>query len=147
MQESSSYCACFFVSSQCFLRSKVNNVAQLYLSKVIICNVFLLAKSAKSFLHFKVKASCFSKNSTFFQYIHEKDNEVHYFVIGSGNFVRDDTSHHHSIPHNSLKFYWADTSVMGGFAHVSVTPDEMTVNIVNADGKVLYTKEIYPRKA
>ena len=56
------------------------------------------------------------------------------------------TSTSKSVPADSLKYHWADTTAEGAFAHVKVTDTNMTFVFVEADGEVLYEKVMMPRK-
>lgn len=79
------------------------------------------------------------------QHIKEQDSDVHYFVIGAANFVKDDVRHKHSVPDDSLKFYWADARRYGGFAHVNATADYLNVTLIDSLGNLLHSQMIKPR--
>ena len=74
------------------------------------------------------------------------DHTVNYFVSGAANLLDPSTEHVKSVPANSLKYHWADTTAEGAFAHVKVTDTNMTFVFVEADGEVLYEKVMMPRK-
>ncbi|XP_064626660.1 tartrate-resistant acid phosphatase type 5-like [Lineus longissimus] len=71
--------------------------------------------------------------------------KMDYFVIGSANFIDNSIKHKNAVPKGSLKFHWADTSTFGGFAKVLITPHDMTLTLLRANGVELYQKTIRPR--
>ncbi|XP_038056241.1 tartrate-resistant acid phosphatase type 5-like [Patiria miniata] len=80
------------------------------------------------------------------QHLREDSSTVEYFVIGAGHVVNTSQVHKDSVPHNSLKFYYAQDSSLGGFAYIEATPQSM--RLIFADGLAgqdLYSGEIKPR--
>ena len=53
--------------------------------------------------------------------------------------------HAKDVPTDSSKFFWADSSQFGGFSLARVTQSNMTVTFIDAYGKVLYERILYPR--
>lgn len=80
------------------------------------------------------------------QHIKESRSNVHYFVIGAANFIKDEKTHSESIPERSLQFYWAEATRLGGFAHVHVDGNDMKIQIIDAFGDTLHEAKVYPRK-
>ncbi|XP_078387352.1 tartrate-resistant acid phosphatase type 5-like [Cetorhinus maximus] len=79
------------------------------------------------------------------QFIQDGDG-IGYVVSGAGNFMENSTKHEHLIPKGWLKFFYANISSLGGFAHVEITPDQMTITYIEALGKSLYRTTI-PRRS
>ncbi|XP_034766428.2 tartrate-resistant acid phosphatase type 5 [Acipenser ruthenus] len=79
------------------------------------------------------------------QYIQESG--VGYVVSGAGNFLEHSLKHKGDIPEDSLKFFYAEHSSLGGFAHVEVTRQEMAVTFITAMGKSLYRTTLPRRSA
>ena len=73
-------------------------------------------------------------------------NSIEYFISGAANFIDTSVEHKNSVPAGSSKFHWADELSFGGFAVVNTTPNKMTFTFVEASGKQLYEKVMYPRK-
>lgn len=68
-------------------------------------------------------------------------------VSGAGNFLEHSLKHKGDIPEDSLKFFYAEHSSLGGFAHVEVTRQEMAVTFITAMGKSLYRTTLPRRSA
>ncbi|XP_022109871.1 tartrate-resistant acid phosphatase type 5-like isoform X2 [Acanthaster planci] len=88
----------------------------------------------------------FSGHDHNLQHLREDNLTVDYFVIGAGHIIDTSESHKDSVPHNSLKFHYADIAGKGGFAYVQTTPKSM--RLIFSDGlagKDLYSAEIRPR--
>ena len=71
---------------------------------------------------------------------------VEYFVSGAANFIDPSVAHKNSVPAGSSKFHWANELAFGGFAFVDTTPNNMTYTFIEANGKKLYEKVMFPRK-
>lgn len=76
----------------------------------------------------------------------ENGHTVDYFVSGAANFIDPSESHRKSVPSGSLKFHWADILGLGGFGFVSATPTNMTFSFIEANGKLLHSHTMFPRK-
>lgn len=76
------------------------------------------------------------------------NHTVNYVLSGASNFVDNSTAHIKDVPENSLKFHWADTSLIvnGGFVLTKVNKDNMTITYYQSNGKELYQTIVYPRK-
>ena len=74
------------------------------------------------------------------------DHSVEYFVSGAANFIDPSMKHEDSVPPGSSKFHWANTLAFGGFAYVDTTATNMTYTFLEANGKMLYQKVMFPRK-
>ncbi|XP_006012648.1 tartrate-resistant acid phosphatase type 5a [Latimeria chalumnae] len=79
------------------------------------------------------------------QYLEEEEFGVGYVLSGAGNFMQHSTKHKHAVPEDSLKFYYAESSSLGGFAHVEINAKEMAVTFIEARGKSLYRTTL-PRR-
>ncbi|MBN3284609.1 PPA5 phosphatase, partial [Polyodon spathula] len=79
------------------------------------------------------------------QYIQESG--VGYVVSGAGNFLEHSLKHKGDVPEDSLRFFYAEHSSLGGFAHVEVTRQEMAVTFITAMGKSLYRTTLPRRTA
>lgn len=70
------------------------------------------------------------------QYI--KESGIGYVVSGAGNFMDPDMRHRNKVPKDYLQFFSGDAGTLGGFAHVEVNKNEMTVTFIQARGTSLY---------
>ncbi|KAL5022376.1 hypothetical protein ScPMuIL_001531 [Solemya velum] len=68
------------------------------------------------------------------------------FVIGAGNMADPRKGSADQVPAGASKFFWGNTLLMGGFGYVEVDSSHMTVKIVDALGRILYTTLISPRQ-
>jgi len=73
------------------------------------------------------------------------DATVEYFVSGAANFIDPSTEHKSAVPAGSLRFFWGDPNILGGFAHVKMTSDQLMFSFYAANGKMLYQHPIAPR--
>ncbi|XP_075433627.1 tartrate-resistant acid phosphatase type 5 [Ascaphus truei] len=78
------------------------------------------------------------------QYLQD-DAGVGYVLSGAGNFVEHSLKHQDKVPKDYLRFYHADTTSMGGYAYVEITPKEMTVTYIQTGGKCLFQTSLAPR--
>ena len=69
-----------------------------------------------------------------------------YFVTGAGNFVEDSQKHKDNIPKDTLKYFWAELTQLGGFSYIEATPSNMTMVFVDGKNKPLYQHVMFPRK-
>ena len=66
-------------------------------------------------------------------------------MSGCGGMLEDSREHAKDVPDGSLKFYWADRFHLGGFSLARVTQHNMTVTYIDAFGKTLYERALFPR--
>jgi len=69
-----------------------------------------------------------------------------YFTVGSGNFVDQKRFPYSIVPEASVKYFNADMLEFGGFAHVQVATDAMTLTFMDGIGVDRYQYSIRPRK-
>ncbi|XP_072032237.1 tartrate-resistant acid phosphatase type 5-like isoform X2 [Amphiura filiformis] len=80
------------------------------------------------------------------QHLREPGSSVEYFVIGAAHIVENSTEHKKSVPKNSLQFYYAEESKLGGFAYVQERESELHFVFANGlDSKDIYHAIIKPR--
>ncbi|XP_028678334.1 tartrate-resistant acid phosphatase type 5a [Erpetoichthys calabaricus] len=77
------------------------------------------------------------------QYIEESG--IGYVLSGAGNFMEESMKHQDEVPPESLKFFYAEYTSLGGFAHIEINEKEMTVTFIQARGKSLYRTTL-PRR-
>ena len=96
------------------------------------------------FLHITVskrKFLCFIS-----QHIKEDDSDVHYFVIGSANYINPSRNHADQVKSEYVKFFWADSSKHGGFASFEINDiGGLTVTLLDSTGNELHLQTISPR--
>ncbi|OQV22226.1 Tartrate-resistant acid phosphatase type 5 [Hypsibius exemplaris] len=74
-----------------------------------------------------------------------KNWTTEYFVVGSANFIEDSQKHINTVPPGSLKYYWADTSKLGGFGTFQLSDGAMTFRFIDAtNGQTLHTQTMSP---
>lgn len=78
-----------------------------------------------------------------FQYFRESG--VGYIVSGAGNFIDPDMRHRNAVPQDSLKFFTGKSSTLGGFAHMEVTEEKLTITFIQARGTSLY-RTVLPKR-
>lgn len=79
------------------------------------------------------------------QYINESG--VGYVVSGAGNFLDPDISHWNKVPNDTVEYFNGRASTLGGFAHVEVAKNEMTLTFVQARGTSLYKTVLKDRNS
>ena len=72
---------------------------------------------------------------------------VEYMVSGANSLNTNSLNNYESIPTDSLKFRWpTDPEIWyGGFLMFEANGQNMTVNFIKSDGKILHQKVIFPR--
>ena len=68
-----------------------------------------------------------------------------YFVIGAGNIVEDSRKHASDVPAGSLKYFWGDGVLLGGFGLIEVNTTQMTVSLIEHTERTLYQTVLKPR--
>ena len=71
---------------------------------------------------------------------------VEYFVSGAADFINPSLAHRHKVPEGSLKYYWANILSLGGFSYVEADATNMNFTFIEANGRQLYSKQMFPRK-
>lgn len=90
------------------------------------------------------QSMCLMVNFVFLlQYI--KESGVGYVVSGAGNFIDPDTRHREHVPRDSLKFFSGKASTLGGFAHIEIDKEKMTMTFIQARGTSLY-RAVLPKR-
>lgn len=80
------------------------------------------------------------------QYLQETDSPIGYVLSGAGNFIDESLKHEDAVPEGSLRFHFSDFESLGGFVHVEVTKDAMTLTYIESLGKSLYRTTLPKRK-
>ena len=70
---------------------------------------------------------------------------LNYFVVGAANFIQNNRDHEQDVPPNSLKFFWADSILFGGFGLIEVNNVQMTFTFIDRSEKTLYQTVMKPR--
>lgn len=73
------------------------------------------------------------------------DQNMNYFITGSGAYVNDEQTHINSVPENSLKFFFGNFHKLGGFSFIDVSAVAMTFKFIDSNGRVLYEHQMRPR--
>lgn len=68
-----------------------------------------------------------------------------YFVVGAGDIVENNHKHAQDVPPDSLKYYWKETSLLGGFGMIEVNSTQMTFSFIKHNEKTLYHTILKPR--
>ena len=68
-----------------------------------------------------------------------------YFIVGSGSYV-DQFSDVGKVPKDSLKFFFADSLDIGGFAFLDISDERLKFVFVDSEGTERYEYSIQPRK-
>ncbi|XP_006811313.1 tartrate-resistant acid phosphatase type 5-like [Saccoglossus kowalevskii] len=106
----------------------------------------LLVNRLKPMLEKYRTTAYFSGHDHNLQYLKEDNSTVEYFVIGSAHVVDPSIEHKNSVPPGSLKFHYADTNSLGGFAYIEVSSTNATFTFVDAmSAKDIYQRVLYPR--
>ncbi|CAF1299014.1 unnamed protein product [Rotaria sordida] len=73
-------------------------------------------------------------------------DEVHmnYFVVGAANFIDSSQEHAKDVPADSLKFFWAGSSVYGGFASMEHNPTHLSLSFIDHSKQILYQAIMTP---
>lgn len=70
---------------------------------------------------------------------------MNYFVVGAANFIDSSQTHAADVPAGSLKFFWANSPVYGGFAVVEVNKTDLVLSFVDHSQQTLYHASMKPR--
>lgn len=68
-----------------------------------------------------------------------------YFVVGAGNIVENSHKHASNVPVDSLKYFWGEGILLGGFGLIEVDNTQMTFSFIEHTEKTLYQKVLKPR--
>jgi hypothetical protein len=68
-----------------------------------------------------------------------------YFVIGAGDIVEDSHKHASDVPPDSLKYFWGDGVLLGGFALIEVNTTQLTFSFIEHSEKTLFQTVLKPR--
>ncbi|CAF1164463.1 unnamed protein product [Rotaria sordida] len=80
------------------------------------------------------------------QHLTNDMDEVHmnYFVVGAANFIDSSQEHAKDVPADSLKFFWAGSSVYGGFALMEHNPTHLSLSFIDHSKQILYQAIMTP---
>eukprot|EP00731_Ephydatia_muelleri_P019619 Em0012g444a len=81
------------------------------------------------------------------QHIKEDNSDVNYFVSGAGHLISHSNEHALDVPIDSLKYQYAPDDplhTLGGYASVSMTPNNMRVTFYDASAIKLYSVMLQP---
>ena len=70
---------------------------------------------------------------------------MNYFVVGAANFIDPSQTHAKDVPAGSSKFFWAGSSVYGGFALVDVNSTQLVLSFIDHSQQTLYQSTLKPR--
>jgi hypothetical protein len=68
-----------------------------------------------------------------------------YFVVGAGDIVEDSQKHASDVPAGSLKYFWGDGLLLGGFALIEVNTTQLTFSFIEHSEKTLFQTVLKPR--
>lgn len=101
----------------------------------------VLVKSLEPLLEkYKVNAY-FCGHDHSMQHLKPVDSSVDYFVIGAGHLTDHSTAHKDSVPHGSLRYWYAPEDMLsthGAFATVTVS-DHVNVTYIDYKGQYMYS--------
>jgi hypothetical protein len=74
-------------------------------------------------------------------------NGVHmnYFVVGAANFIDPSREHAQDVPAGALKYFWAGSTMYGGFGLVEVNNTHMSLSFIDHSEQTLYQAVMTPR--
>ncbi|XP_070597735.1 tartrate-resistant acid phosphatase type 5 isoform X2 [Erythrolamprus reginae] len=78
------------------------------------------------------------------QYLQDKGGIGH-VLSGAGNFMDASKQHLHQVPNGYLRFFYGQSSSLGGFVYFEIDGKEMRIFYIEARGKSLY-KTALPRR-
>ena len=70
---------------------------------------------------------------------------MNYFVVGAANFRSTSQKHAKDVPADSLKFFWAGSSIYGGFGLVEHHDTHLSVSFIDHSEQTLYQATMTPR--
>ncbi|CAF0951908.1 unnamed protein product [Rotaria sp. Silwood1] len=70
---------------------------------------------------------------------------MNYFVVGAANFIDPSQEYAKDVPAGSLKFFWADSPVYGGFALMEHNNTHLTLSFIDHSEQTLYQAIMTPR--
>lgn len=70
---------------------------------------------------------------------------MNYFVVGAANFISKSHAHEQAVPAGSLKFFWGDSLVYGGFGVIEVNSTQMNFAFIDHLERSLYQVTMQPR--
>ncbi|XP_054859870.1 tartrate-resistant acid phosphatase type 5 [Eublepharis macularius] len=79
------------------------------------------------------------------QYLEDK-NGVGYVLSGAGNFMDNSTKNLHAVPRGYLRFFYGQTSSLGGFTYIKIDAKEMSVTYLDSKRRSLYKTSLPRRK-
>lgn len=70
---------------------------------------------------------------------------MNYFVVGAGDVAENSRKHASDVPADSLKYFWAEGLLLGGFGLIEVDSSELIFSFIEYSEKTLYQTRLSPR--
>lgn len=68
-----------------------------------------------------------------------------YFVVGAANFIDPSRVHEPDVPANASKFFWAGSTIYGGFGLVEVNNTHLSLSFIDRSEQTMYQATMTPR--